>query len=83
VAFRRGTIGGAVGGIPGGVSGGFVSGFSVTLQNNRLGWIDIAPDWSRNGTSGCESFPLIFQTGELAASAEIHAGRRILLSNSA
>jgi hypothetical protein len=26
-----------------GVFGG-VSGFSVTLQNNRLGWIDIAPD---------------------------------------
>jgi hypothetical protein len=22
-----------------------VSGFSVTLQNNRLGWIDIAPDY--------------------------------------
>jgi hypothetical protein len=22
-----------------------MSGFSVTLQNNRLGWIDIAPDY--------------------------------------
>jgi hypothetical protein len=30
-AFRGGAFGG-------------MSGFSVTLQNNRLGWIDIAPD---------------------------------------
>jgi hypothetical protein len=26
---------------------GIVSGFSVTLQNNRLGWIDIAPSMRR------------------------------------
>jgi len=30
-----------------GVFGG-VSGFSVTLQNNRLGWIDIASDNRRS-----------------------------------
>src|SRR5580704_1694979 len=35
----------------GGVSGGR-SGFSVTLQNNRLGWIDIAPDESHYRTTG-------------------------------
>lgn len=31
--FRSGTFGG-------------ISGFSITLQNNRLGWIDIASDSS-------------------------------------
>ena len=41
---------GAVAGVSGGVASG-VSGFSLTLQNNRLGWIDIAPDWS------CEQMP--------------------------
>ena len=43
VTFRCEVVGGVLGGVRGGVLG-LVFGFSGTLQNNRLGWIDIAPD---------------------------------------
>jgi len=42
---RRKLLRGGVSGMTSGASG-VVSGFSVTLQNSRLGWIDIASDTS-------------------------------------